>query len=147
MRHHTTSIVGPDIDGNEQALWAKMFPYHTTPVKDAPPAQPSVGEKLGEVAWRASGNNEPFVWNQQDNRLQESYRNAALAVRREVLKEVFAEEDVEAAAKAMWNATLPGITWDELREASRKPIRVQADAALSAALASRAARAEREDRQ
>ncbi len=44
-----------------------------------------------------------------------------------------ADERVEAAAKALWNATLPGIAWDELREASRKPIRVQARAALAAA--------------
>jgi hypothetical protein len=127
MRHHTTSIVGPDIDGNEQAVWAKMFPYHTTPVKDAPPAQPSVGEKLGEVAWRASGNNEPFVWNQQDQRLQESYRNAALAVRREVLAEVFTREDRQAADVAYMECASP--------EVSRA-----IDAALSAALASRAKR-------
>ena len=42
-------------------------------------------------------------------------------------------ERVEAAAKALWNATLPGIAWDELREASREPVRVQARAALAAA--------------
>jgi len=41
-------------------------------------------------------------------------------------------ERVEAAAKALWNATLPGIAWDELREASREPVRVQARAALTA---------------
>ncbi len=95
-----------------------------------PPAQPSVGERLGAVArdeWLATG-------------AVARWDRIALAVRREVLKEVFAEEDVEAAAKAMWNATRPGITWDELREASRKPIWVQAAAALSAALASRVAR-------
>jgi len=42
-------------------------------------------------------------------------------------------ERVEAAAKAMWDATRPGIAWDELRESSREPIRVQARAALAAA--------------
>jgi hypothetical protein len=43
------------------------------------------------------------------------------------------DERVEAAAKAMWDATRPGIAWDELREASREPIRVKARAALTAA--------------
>ena len=110
MRHHTTSIVGPDIDDSN---------HPATPDSCPPPAQPSVGEKLAQVCYEAFHNGNPpegyphfTPW----------FLSAALAARREVLKEVFAEEDVEAAAKAMWNATLPGITWDELREASRKPI-------------------------
>ncbi len=184
MRHHSTSIVGPDIDGEvtKEGMIAAMedasklvasWPEWKREVLREPdsaqpsmkeamarvdaraekivagiplgqraivskdelrPAQPSVGERLGEVArdeWLATG-------------AVTRWDRIALAVRREVLKEVFAEEDVEAAAKAMWNATLPGITWDELREASRKPIWVQAAAALSAAIASRVARARKE---
>lgn len=106
----------------------------------ASPAQPSVGERLAQVLYHAYTG----CMTQHPGR---QWEKAALAVRREVLKEGFAEEDTEAAAKAFWNATLPGIAWDELREASRKPIRVQAAAAISAALASRAARAEREGKQ
>ncbi len=128
----------PRVYKNDNEFYG-YFPSREAALKSPPPkppgfveapAQPSVGERLGAVArdeWLATG-------------AVARWDRIALAVRREVLKEVFAEEDVEAAAKAMWNATLPGITWDELREASRKPIGVQAAAALSAALASRVAR-------
>ena len=51
MRHHSTSIVGPDIDGNEQAVWAKMFPYHTTPVKDAADPAPYPSDLLAACPW------------------------------------------------------------------------------------------------
>lgn len=129
MRHHSTSIIGPDIDESN---------YPATPDSCPDPAQPSVGERLGRIA-----ENVYFNTSMEGETL---WDEVALAARREVLKEGFAEEDTEAAAKAFWNATLPGIAWDELREASRKPIRVQAAAALSAALASRVARAEREDK-
>jgi len=215
MRHHTTSIVGPDIDdlstkGNPPPIdndypsdllaacpmarewgvrlvtdrpepvpfvwmagelwwsagiqqWVKDYgggvrrtraealaaaPTTPPPGYVAPPAQPIVGERLGLVAFYADpGVRHGKNWEELSPEVRLSYTKVAIAVRREVFKEGFAEEDTEAAAKALWNATLPGIAWDELREASRKPIRVQADAALSAALASRVKRAEREDRQ
>jgi len=132
MRHHSTSIVGPDIDGNEQAVWAKMFPYHTTPVKDAPPAHPSVGERLGEVAYEAWwGTNEHTKWNNPKTTCKDDFVNSALAVRREVLAEGFADEDIWAADTAFQAS--PGLD-------SRKWV----ETALSAALASRLARARTE---
>lgn len=190
MRHHTTSIVGPDLDGPEMRECKCVdgpgpcgrFIKHTvrndrqievccgcgaetdvgpawtgcikasdleppsksnhseTPNSCQAPAQPSVGERLAVVAFDEDSRDAGQIWARQDESTKQAYRNIALAARREVLKEGFAEEDTEAAAKAFWNATLPGIAWDELREASRKPIRVQAAAALSAAIASRVAR-------
>lgn len=128
MRHHTTSIVGPDIDGNEQAVWAKMFPYHTTPVKDAPPAQPIVGERLGLVAFYADpGVRHGKNWEELSPDVRLSYTKVALAVLREVLAEGFADEDIWAADTAFQAS--PGLD-------SRKWV----ETALSAAIASRVAR-------
>lgn len=130
MRHHSTSIVGPDIDGNEQAVWAKMFPYHTTPVKDAPSAQPSVGERLAKVAFETMFQEEELWYDGQSPSRKRDWLNVALAVRREVLREDFTDEDVQAARREhekQWGigATSPSFCMKQ---------------ALSAALASRVAR-------
>lgn len=115
MRHHTTSIVGPDIDDSN---------HPATPDSCPPPAQPSVGEKLAQVCYEAFHNGNPpegyphfTPW----------FLSAALAVRREVLSEPFTDEDVKAADKA-FKAFRGGGRTDWIR------------AALSAAIASRVAR-------
>lgn len=119
-----------------------MFGYYKTraaalkspppkpPGFEQPPAQPSVGENVMRAIHVASG------WSgvELTQSLRDTLRPMALAVRREVLAEPFTDEDVKAADKAFMAFRGGGRT-DWIR------------AALSAALASRVKRAEREGKQ
>jgi len=123
MRHHSTSIVGPDIDDSN---------HPATPDSCPPPAHPSVGERLGLVAFYADpGVRHGKNWEELSPEVRLSYTKVALAVRREVLAEGFADEDILAADTAFQAS--PGLD-------SRKWV----ETALSAALASRLARARTE---
>ena len=93
-----------------------------------PPAQPSVGERLAQVCYEAFHNGNPP---EEYPHFAPSFLPAAQAVRREVLAEPWAEEDIQAADTAFQAS--PGL------ESRRWVV-----AALSAALASRCKRAERE---
>ena len=109
---------------------ALKSPPPKPPGFEQPPAQPSVGENVMRAIHVASG------WSgvELTQSLRDTLRPMALAVRREVLAEPFTDEDVKAADKAFMAFRGGGRT-DWIR------------AALSAALASRAKRAEREDKQ
>jgi hypothetical protein len=115
------------VGGNRQEALANP---PTTPPHGyvAPPAQPSVGERLAQVCYEAFHNGNPP---EEYPHFAPSFLPAAQAVRREVLAEPWAEEDIQAADTAFQAS--PGL------ESRRWVV-----AALSAALASRCKRAERE---
>ncbi len=110
-------------------------PPTTPPPGYVTPAQPSVGERLGLVSFYTDpGVSHGKNWEELSPEVRLSYTKIALAVRREVLREDFTDEDIQAARREherQWGTggTSPSFCMKH---------------ALSAALASRVKRAERE---
>jgi len=146
MRHHAQSIVGPDVD----STYAYTFNYYYVEPQDVPkmldPYPPDVlaaskhrivkvepkaergaVERLAQVL--TANMHVSLPWNHLSEPQKEGRRVAAQAVRLAVLAEPWADEDVRAAIEAQCKelGSLAGM-----------------NAALSAALASRVARAKGE---
>ncbi|MFC0673524.1 hypothetical protein [Brachybacterium hainanense] len=71
------------------------------------------------------------------DRLAEAYMAGAAATRDHLAAQEPSEEEVEVAARALWERISPALAWDDATEAYRDACRMDARAALRAAAAVR----------